>query len=299
MRFLLAIVLVAIGISVPGNLVAQQALPGAEEPANPAGHPQRLLFPIRHLDPAAVAEKVNVIFNQGANPPVAIVAVPGTGSVLVSASPDTMQEIVKILEQLDQPARAILVDVWIVDLHPDASKVDVAKPRGPAELFTSGPRIKVQEALAKAEKDGAVAVVNHIQFAAVDGREASAQQGERKPKVTATNVTNAGRISTLTMDNIGATVKVTPKISDSNQIMLDITAEKSFYAPEFTGAIMSQPVNGPEVRSPSCISLLCKSTANLTSGEVATLTGLKSAADDTAGSYQVLVSAEILPSNAK
>ncbi len=165
----------------------------------------------------------------------------------------------------------------------------------PADLLPSGPRGKVLEQLAKLEKEGRAVVVNHFQLTTLEGREAVAQQGERKPRVTATNTTNTGRISTVTLDNIGTIVKVAARVSGGDQIVLDMDAEKSFFAPEATGTVIYQPINGDEVRTPSYITLLGKTTVNVKSGDAISLSGLKSTPADAAGSYQVLVSAELLP----
>jgi type II secretory pathway component GspD/PulD (secretin) len=298
MRRSLLIAMIAAGCVIPSVALSGQSARADNGAATENSSYERLLFPIRHLDPAAVADKVATVFNHGGGSAVTVLPVAGARCVLISAPQETLKEIVKMLDQLDQPPRAISIDVWFVDLHPDASKSDVATPRPPAELLSSGERGKVIEAVNKLEKDGKAAVVNHFQFTTLEGREAVAQQGERKPRVTATNMTNAGRISTVALDNIGTIVKATPRIAGPNQIMLDIDAEKSFIAPEFTGTVISQPVNGPEVRSPSYVTLLGKTTASIKSGEVTSLTGLKSTPDDTAGSYQVLVSAEVLPPDA-
>ncbi len=83
---------------------------------------ERLLFPMHHLDPATVAERILALFNNGAAPPVTAVSVPGSNFLLLSAPAETLKEIVKILDQLDHQPRMITIDVWFVNLQPEAPK---------------------------------------------------------------------------------------------------------------------------------------------------------------------------------
>jgi type II secretory pathway component GspD/PulD (secretin) len=277
------------------------APPAATTSAVDAPKYERLLVPVHFIDPAAVAEKITALFNHGnrGQSTVSALSVPGTNCLMVSASQEDLGEVARIVAQLDRTPRAVAIDVWIVDLHPDAAKgVESSSAHAPAELISAGPRAKVIEELAKLEKEGKALVVNHLQLTSLEGHEAMAQQGERKPRITATNVNQGGRMSTVTFENTGTIVKATPRVT-GNQVILDINAEKSFMGPEFTGAIISQPINGPEVRSPSAISLVGKATLTLNSGEVGAMTGLKGSPDDAAGSYQVLVSAEVLPEHSQ
>jgi type II secretory pathway component GspD/PulD (secretin) len=149
--------------------------------------------------------------------------------------------------------------------------------------------------LAKYEKEGRVVVANHIQLTTLDGQQALAQQGERKPRVTATNVTNTGRVSTATFDNLGTLVKAQPRVTANDELAMSINVEKSFLGSEAKGLPIFQPTNGPDVRSPSYLSLTAQSTLNLKGGEIVSLAGLQSMPDAVAGSYQVLVFAEVLP----
>jgi type II secretory pathway component GspD/PulD (secretin) len=257
------------------------------------GPQERLLYSVRHGDPAMFAEKLALVFKDGN---VVVTAVPAANCVLISAPPQTMQEIAKLLSQMDRPPRDISIDVWIVDLQPELPKgADGGVAPTPAPFLTSGSRSAVLEQLTKQEKEGRIVVVNHVQLTTLDGMQAQAQQGERKPRVAATNLTTRGRVSTVTFDNIGTIVKMHPRVVNNNELVIAVNLEKSCLASEARGVPIDQPNNGPEVRTASSIHLTSQATVNVKSGDMVPLVGLKSTPADVAGSYQVLISAEVLP----
>jgi type II secretory pathway component GspD/PulD (secretin) len=282
------LVWVSIGMLIAANCAAQTSAPTAET------RYERKLIPLQHTYAPTLATEILKAFNDGNGPTVTVVADGGKNALLVSAPSKTLSEVEGVVAQLDTPPPIISIDVWFIDLHPDENKF--AKP---AELLPSGPRNVVMEKLAQLEKEGHAEVVNHFKLTTMDNQLAFVQQGERKPKVTATTSTKSGRVSTASYDNIGTNVRVQPRASAKNQIVMTIDAEKTLGGPESKGVVIAQPDQGPEVRATSNIALLGQTTISITAGDVMSITALTSSPDSGAGSYQVLVSAEIMPEPAK
>jgi type II secretory pathway component GspD/PulD (secretin) len=279
---------VSMGMLIAANCAAQTAAPTAE------ARYERKLIPLQHTYAPTLATEILKAFNDGNGPAVTVVADGGKNALLVSAPSKTLSEVEGVVAQLDTPPPIISIDVWFVDLHPDENKF--AKP---AELLPSGPRNVVMEKLAQLEKEGHAEVINHFKLTTMDNQLAFVQQGERKPKVAATTSTKSGRVSTASYDNIGTNVRVQPRASTKNQIVMTIDAEKTLVGPESKGVVIAQPDQGPEVRATSNVALLGQTTISITAGDVMSITALTSSPDSGAGSYQVLVSAEIMPEPAK
>jgi type II secretory pathway component GspD/PulD (secretin) len=275
-------------ILLVANCSAQTAAPAAET------RYERKVLPLQHVYAPTLAPEILKAFNDGNGPAISVVADGGKNALLVSAPSKTLSEVEGVVAQLDTPPPIISVDLWFVDLHPDENKY--AKP---AELLPSGSRNVVMEKLAQLEKEGHAEVVNHFKLTTMDNQLAFAQQGERKPKVTSTTSTKSGRVSTASYDNIGTNVRVQPRASSKNQIVMTLDVEKTLGGPESKGVVIAQPDQGPEVRATSNIALLGQTTLSITAGDVMNVTGLTSSSDSGAGSYQVLVSAEIMPELAK
>jgi hypothetical protein len=91
-------------------------------------------------------------------------------------------------------------------------------------------------------------------------------------------------------------------VSSDNQITLQVDAQKSFVAPEGKSAAPDQQAkvtDRSETRATNNIAILGQSTVRIASGNIVSLTGVTSTPSELAGSYQILVSAEVLPTEAE
>jgi type II secretory pathway component GspD/PulD (secretin) len=285
-----------LALGVATNCFAQNSAPTAA-PAVETRY-ERKLISLQNTFAPTLATEISKAFNDGKGPTVTIVADQATNSLLVSAPSETLKEIAGLISQLDIVPAVVSIDVWFVDLQPDSGKpADGTAPKR-AEFLPSGPRKIVMEKLAQLEKEGRAEVVNHFKLTTIDNQPTFAQQGERKPKITATNNTKSGRVSTASYENMGTNVRVQARVSAGNKIVMSVDAEKTLGGPESKGVVIAQPEQGPEVRATSNIALQGQSTVSIKSGDVVSVTGLANSAEG-AGSYQVLVSAEVMPESPK
>jgi type II secretory pathway component GspD/PulD (secretin) len=284
---------VSLGMLIVANCSAQTAVPVAET------RYERKLITLQNVYAPNVASEITKAFNDGNGPTITVVADSARNALLVSAPSKTMSEVEGVVAQIDIPTPVVSVDVWFVDLRPDSAKPADAANANKVELLPSGPRKIVMEKLAQLEKEGRAEVVNHFKITTLDNQLAFAQQGERKPKITATNNTKSGRVSTAAYENMGTNIRVQPRVSAGNQIVMSVDAEKTLGGPESKGVVIAQPEQGPEVRATSSIALLGQTTVSIRSGDIVSVTGLVTSKDEGAGSYQVLVSAEVMPESPK
>jgi type II secretory pathway component GspD/PulD (secretin) len=254
---------------------------------------ERMVYPTHHLSASEAADKISALYANDKESKLTIVAEPTTNCLLVAAPPDTLREVVQILDKLDQRQPMVGVDVWIVSLQTAAEKGNGNSQATVAVV--PGPKAKVAEQLAKLERDGQATVLNHIQLSTLAGSSADAQQGEHKPRITASNVTASGRVSTAMMTNLGTSIKVLPRVVDNDRITLSLGVEKSFDGPSASGVVVFKPATGDEVRATSTFNLTANNTVTVRSGEAAALAGVESGSSEAAGAVQILVAAEILP----
>src|SRR5436190_22352388 len=85
-----------------GEIAARAAEPSIAK-TDPAPSNERLLFPVRYLDPKDLAEKLEAAFNHGSTQTVKVVPVSDANCLLISAPKNAMAEMVSMLNQLDQP----------------------------------------------------------------------------------------------------------------------------------------------------------------------------------------------------
>ena len=85
----------------------------------------------------------------------------------------------------------------------------------------------------------------------LDNQPAFIQVGQRVPRVTATQTNQVGQIiNSITNEDVGLILGVTPRISPDGLVVMEIDAEKSELGLESEGVPISVSVNGDVLRSP-------------------------------------------------
>jgi type II secretory pathway component GspD/PulD (secretin) len=260
---------------------------------DPAPSNERLLFPIRYLDPKDLAEKLEAAFNHGSTQTVKVVPVSDANCLLISAPKNAMAEMVNMLNQLDQPPKVVAIDVWVVNVQKPGERIDGKDGFDLSVL--AGAKDQVENQLGKLAKEGRLTVANHFHTTALSNRQSFEQQGAQVPRVTSSNVTESGRISTTTLDNIGSLVRVTPRVMENDRIKLELDVEKSYIGAEEKGVVTAKFNNGEEVRSARYFTMVFKNEVAVPNGKVVTVEGTERPATDEDGNFQILVAAEIVP----
>jgi type II secretory pathway component GspD/PulD (secretin) len=157
--------------------------PGQEPPPPKEEAPQRFVYSVRYADAEVLSELLHAYF-EDAN--ARILPDASSNSLLVSAPPDVMQEMVRVLEQLDQAPARITVEVKILEAvpQPEAEPIDLATLSGPVgEVTQRIEALQVQKSLR---------LVRELRLNVTEGELATAQQGENSPRITGMNITRGG-----------------------------------------------------------------------------------------------------------
>jgi type II secretion system protein D len=94
-------------------------------------------------------------------------------------------------------------------------------------------------------------ILQRPQIMALDNQPANLQVGQRVPQVTTVNVSTLGGSSnSITTNNVGLLLGVTPRISPDGLVVMLIDAEKSELEPEATGIPIYTSPTGQVIRSP-------------------------------------------------
>lgn len=213
MKRLAALTLLA-GILLLNSGSAQDRNPTPPGPT--AAKLLRTHYAVRHADPLTLAEVVGTHFKGDAT----LIAAPsGSGSaVLISGTPATVSEVVKLLEQLDKKPRTVEVEITLAELP---MKKD-GKELTAVELATA-------EALVKDGKG------QRVKLVAVEGREVMSQIGGNRPIVSSSVV--AGGFGkggnppvaqrSINYQPVGMTVKMTPRIGADNAVTVELSVQES------------------------------------------------------------------------
>ena len=141
-------------------------------------------------------------------------------------------------------------------------------------LVLSASSESVQALLRALSECRRVDVLSRPQIMTLDNSQAFLQVGQQVPRITASNITTTGTINTVTLDNVGILLSVTPRVSPDNLIVMSVDAEKSELGPEDQGIPISINLAGQVVRSPFYNTILAQTIVQATEGQTIVLGGL-------------------------
>jgi hypothetical protein len=131
---------------------------------------------VQHADPAVLAEVLAQHFKGEAE--ILAVTAGATGSLLVRGSPEAVEEVARLIRQLDHEPRAVEVEIVFAEVSPlkaadgkEAEETDISGPDPLAKL----------DALIKA---GKAAGAHRIKLTAVEGQPVTSTTGGDKPYVS-------------------------------------------------------------------------------------------------------------------
>lgn len=187
----------------------------------------RELVPLKHIPAAEIFRSLPL----GRDENAALMSVPGRNAIIVSAPDRQKENLVALIKELDQPARALTMELLILDLPLDENDVIA-----PEEL--QGP---AQATFAKAmglAKDKKSTYKRQVFARLVDGNQKEINLGSNDPFVSSRAIGRAapfgGReregapaMTAFNMEyrNSGTKVMVKPSILGENTINLDLNIE--------------------------------------------------------------------------
>lgn len=117
-------------------------------------------------------------------------------------------------------------------------------------------------------------VLSRPQVMTLDNQPAFVQVGERVPRVTGTQTNEAGQTNTITLENVGLILGVTPRISPDDLIVMELDAERSAVGPLADGIPISIAPNGDAILSPRINTITAQTTVSALNGQTIVLGGL-------------------------
>jgi type II secretory pathway component GspD/PulD (secretin) len=221
-----------------------------------SGTPQhtRLVYHLKNCPANNIAKTVQELLQQekelrrsegaaGKDAPVRnVVIVPEIiGNILViSGAPDVVEEVRKLLDELDQPAALVLLEMEIGEAPAGEVKTAVESPGPDGKSAGAVPR-----SLRLLEKPPHMETIGRVRLTTMSNQPAFAQLGARVPNVTGVSSARTGNQETKTtgLANVGLILGVTPRISADGTITMAIDAEKSQVGPENEGIPISTAGN--------------------------------------------------------
>lgn len=117
-------------------------------------------------------------------------------------------------------------------------------------------------------------VLSRPQVMTLDNQPAWIQVGQRVPRITGSNVGVTGTVNSLTLEDVGLILGVTPRISPEGMVVMEIDTEKSEVGSDVDGIPVLVSTDGTIVKSPKINVINAQTTVSAADGETIILGGL-------------------------
>lgn len=194
-----------------------------------------------------------------------VVIVPeATGnSLFVSGPPAAVEEVRRLVSEIDRPASIVRLDVQITEVSSDKDKkttdADVAKGKTANDDSAKKPPEKTEEG-----------PLMHAELSTLDNQQALIQFGRQEGIITGSTSTPVGVSNTVNQVNVGAIVRMTPRVAPGGIVALELSVQDSRIGPTEEGTPITA-INGRVIRQPSIDVLMNQTTLRLQDGQTQTI----------------------------
>ena len=123
-------------------------------------------------------------------------------------------------------------------------------------------------------KTASIETLTGLELVTVAGQSAFMQIGHRKPKITGVTLSQRGRTNSISLENVGSIVQITPRVVPDGSLVVAIDIERSGLAPEAEGKVIAILEDGSEIRTPQIDTLTSKTTVTAASGQAVVVNDL-------------------------
>jgi type II secretory pathway component GspD/PulD (secretin) len=249
-------------LSLVANLAAAQEPPRTTAPP-PSVALKRTVYEVRYGSAGELATVLAEHYAAESN--FRAVAAASSNSLLLSAPPNVLDEVLRTLDQLDRRPRTFTVEVLFADgvnQPADAVALDAKALSGPAD--------DVAARLDALKQQGRLTALRRIRLAATERQRASVNSGEEVAIVTPAQVFGGGRggpvAANINRRNVGTLVELLPRAAPDGIVLLDLKVEDSRVVPDGGGGDGGQSM-------PVLTLTTVKGTVSIRAGQAAIATG--------------------------
>jgi type II secretory pathway component GspD/PulD (secretin) len=146
--------------------------------------------------------------------------------------------------------------------------------RGFGGLVLSASSRNVSVLLRALSESRHVQILSRPQVRTLDNQPAFIQVGQRVPRIVGSTVNQNGQSNSVTLENVGLILGVTPRVSPDNTVVMEIDAERSKLGEEIDGVPVAVSIDGTVIRSPRIDTITAQATVSAANGETIILGGL-------------------------
>lgn len=224
-----------------------------------------------------------------------------TNTLLILASNDRIEEIQRMVEQLDRAPKMVRIRALIAEVNcdtdqtldtastpqdsqaklrdsDDAEKGTASLPVTTRELDFSVLDISetsatLHEQVRALDNNARLEILARPQIMTLENQPASIQVGNRVPRITGVHVQSGGRTNQVELENVGVILGVTPRVSEENAVVMEMDLEMSDLR-ENQDVVLSSTKDGPAIHSHEIMITTAQTTVTVPSGKTILLGGM-------------------------
>jgi len=237
----------------------------------------RVVIRLRGAPAMDLAAKVNELLRgEGHAVPVAaarnvmVVPEPVSNSLLVGGPPEAVEEVERLVDRLDQPAVMVRLEVLIVEVPAGKVKVGTSEPKAEGrrgERAAAEP-IRLDQLPEQTE------ILARAQLTTLSNQPAFIQMGRREPRITGSTKTATGTVNSVTVENVGTIVGLTPRVGADRAVTINVDIEDSRAGPAEQGTPIAVFSEGETVRMPNVDTLKVQTTLRIPDGQTVVASGM-------------------------
>ena len=186
-----------------------------------------------------------------------------SNALIIAGPAESVREVEKLVDRLDRAAVMIRLEVVMGDVP----TTDL-----PAKAGAKADREEVRASVVAAEEaQKNMEILFHAQLTTLDNQPASLQVGRRESTITSVNVSPMGQASSVTPQNLGTMLRITPRANSDGVVAMNVDVEDSRLAPANEGAPIFVPNKGEPIRAPIVENLVVQSTIKVANGQTVLL----------------------------
>ena len=264
---------------------------------------QRVVYVAKNAPVSDLAQVVEQLLNVDFRGSAQIIPSTISHSLVISAAPDTLQEIVNILNELDRPSPTVSVQLLVAERH-------LGDGVERLELSQSGEQLLQKVGLL--EREDKLSVLSRLNLTTLDNQEALVQVGERAPVARSSSFSSsrgfapgrgtgqaprgqAGRSVSrprtvnYSMENVGTLFRVTPRVSTDGRIVMSLAVEMSRLVPSALDAGGEQPI-----QTSRTVTSTFQSTVTVPNGGTVVLNGVERTLRPESTQTVILLTAQVV-----
>jgi hypothetical protein len=201
----------------------------------------------------------------------------------------------------DEPTESIALTIWFITVEAAEPGVDEQRDQLTARVRNLPPVVgsvgDVHELVGQMNKAGLGPAVRELRLVTSNGQAVTSQRGRNQPRVVATSHDpRAGRMNSLTMEQLGTLVELRPRIDAGRNIQVGVKIGESELV-KSTEVLLAQPADGSPEFADVVTTRQFNTTASLKNNTAVVLQSVSASADGSAddATELIILGAAVVP----